>query len=380
MKKLVLLVVMSLLVIPATVTSTSATVKVAAAVEPAVGCEKGLPTAADYTVDLDRAPIRCEPGKPAAVPLKTKTTIKVGVPSAGFLELSSVIPMGMEKGEFAKENLEIETVPVTTVTAMQLLAQGSLDFYSSWDTSFFNLLGSGFKMTIPLSAFQTAPESRDGVWIRTDKVKNVKDLKGKTVATLAGFGTPAFYGMYSLMKKNGLKTTDITISRLDTANAPIALKNGAVDAALVNAPVWSQLGFDKDPTFKFLVGLFPPGEPGGGVAFGSRIQSSSMNEVRQAFIRAYVRTLSTYFRAGYKKNPQIVADLARIVKQPESTIASTPEIIFDYVYRDHTLEKTQDMFREAAVLNYPKNFKEKSILARDDLIKALSKPKTTTKK
>lgn len=375
MKKVVVVVAFALAVVPAAIGGASTRV----AGDLVAGCSKGLPD--DFSVNPKAEPVRCDVGYPLPVPLKEKVTIQVAQP--GLTENSAPLLMAIDKGEFAKENLDVQATQVATATAMQLLAQGKLDVFNSQDASFFNYLGAGFKLTNPVSGFYSSPDSKDGLWIRTDRGingKTLKGIKGKSIGSIAGAGSPVFLGTYDLLRKQGLTLKDISFSPIAATDVGLALKNGAVDGAMVISPVWAAAGLDKDPTFKMVVGFFPQGEPASGLVFGTRLQTANMKLVREAIIRVYVRTLSTYFRGDYKKDPKVVADLSRILKQPEATVTAAPAFVWDYVGKDGTLSKIQKMFREAGVLNYPKNINEKVILARDDLRNALSKPATTTKK
>jgi NitT/TauT family transport system substrate-binding protein len=70
--------------------------------------------------------------------------------------------------------------------------------------------------------------------IVSDKIKSVKDLKGKDVAVEAG--TVDHFLLLQGLKKNGLTAKDIQLKPLPTADAAAAFVAGKVDAVAVFAP------------------------------------------------------------------------------------------------------------------------------------------------
>lgn len=71
--------------------------------------------------------------------------------------------------------------------------------------------------------------------VRSDsKINSVKDLEGKKIAVLAG--TSSHYGVYELLKRNGIAADDKLIFDMAPPDAKIALAKGEVDAWAIWPP------------------------------------------------------------------------------------------------------------------------------------------------
>lgn len=331
------------------------------------GCESGW--VEDYTLDPDIPSARCEPGFPAPVPLKEKITLRVQM--TGSNEPALPLLIGIDKGEFAKENLEIEPVYMGSGDAMQLLAQGEVDIVTNLTGGTYNLINDDFPLTVVAAGFYQNPESQDGLWAKKDL--EIADLKGKIVAASV-FATTAFYGAYRGFQEAGFSFSDLQHLPVDTADGALALKNGAADAALVLGAAAVATGLDQDPNFHFLAPFYWPGEPDSGILIGPSSDTPEMEEAIVAFLRAYVRTISTYLAGDYKNDPAVQDDVARLLEIPLETLQSSPPYIFDYYYRDGTLTSMQEMFRDAEALTYECCIPESEYLDRTFLERALTRP------
>ena len=332
------------------------------------GCENGW--VEDYTLDPDVASARCEPGFPAPIPLKEKITLRVQTGS-GTSEPALPLIVGIDKGEFAKENLEIELVQMGSGDAMQLIAQGDLDIVTNLTGGTYNLMNEDFPLTVVASGFYQSPDSQDGLWAKKDL--EIADLKGKVVAASV-FATTAFYGSYRGFREAGFSFSDLQHLPVDTADGALALKNGAADAALVLGAAAVASGLDQDPNFHFLAPFYWPGEPDSGILIGPSTDTPEMEEAVVAFLRAYVRTISTYLGGDYKHDPAMQDEVARLMEIPLETLQGSPPYIFDYFYRDGTLTGIQEMFRDADALTYECCIRETDYLDRTFLERALTKP------
>ena len=68
-----------------------------------------------------------------------------------------------------------------------------------------------------------------------DKIKTIKDLKGKTIAS-NGPGSISTYEIGKVLETAGLTLADVEIKVIPFTQMGLALKNGAVDAALLIPP------------------------------------------------------------------------------------------------------------------------------------------------
>lgn len=81
----------------------------------------------------------------------------------------------------------------------------------------------------------TTTESPHKLVIRkASKIETARDLKGKKVATL--LGSAGQYWMYSYLKANGIKITDVQVINLQPADAVAALVRGDIDAFFLWEP------------------------------------------------------------------------------------------------------------------------------------------------
>jgi NitT/TauT family transport system substrate-binding protein len=79
----------------------------------------------------------------------------------------------------------------------------------------------------------------DGV-IATADIKTVADLKGKTVGL--DKSSTAYFFFLSVLQKNGLKESDVTINDMGSDDAGSAFISGKIDAAVTWEPYLSQAG------------------------------------------------------------------------------------------------------------------------------------------
>jgi len=90
-----------------------------------------------YTDQADRSssrPIaRCEPGAPAPQPLSERITIKLAAATKG--EYLAPVLLGIARGEFEKENLEIELIQLPFADAVAQMGQGGIDAAHGGDWS-----------------------------------------------------------------------------------------------------------------------------------------------------------------------------------------------------------------------------------------------------
>ncbi len=334
------------------------------------GCEHGLP--ADFAVDPNSSPARCEPGFPAPVPLAERQTITYATSSLSS-ENSFPFQFAIDQGEFEKENIEVKVETLPTTDQMQLLAQGQIDVATNYSAALFNLVQAGFPLTVPVSGNYSTVESKDGLWATTGL--EIDDFAGKTLAASV-VSTNAFYGAWRLLNEAGVSIQDINVLQVGQVPETVtALQNGAADAAFAIAPFWGALEAEPDK-YQFLAPFFPLGEPGAGLVFGSRLAEPENEELAAAILRAYVRTVSTYFAEGdWKTRPEMLEHGSRILDIPEETLALTPGTILDYVHREGTIQGTQEMFRDAGALDYEPadDIPEGDIIRRDLLQTVLTK-------
>ncbi len=94
------------------------------------------------------------------------------------------------------------------------------------------------------------------------------------------------------------------------------------------------------------------GEPLGGALYGPNLLQRDP-DAGVAFLRAYIRTVNTYFRGGYKADGAFVAELAKLLKVDADTLTAVPSLRMDWEIRKGTADRLQRAYRDAGVTEGP---------------------------
>ncbi|MFF0445282.1 ABC transporter substrate-binding protein [Streptomyces sp. NPDC004609] len=314
-------------------------------VKEVAGCTSGWTDPADLAAD--RKPARCDKGAPAPQPLakKKKLTIVSGTLSAEYV---APLVVAAEKGEFAKENLDVELKVLPTPDAVPLLAQGDIDAqWAAPEVAVMNGINGGFDIRWVAGNFSPDPASKSGMWVRLKDGESADHvpMAGRTMGTMIGKGSVIAYPMNTTLKKHGGGLDKIQFQQLGSADVLTAMKNGGVDSAWLLDPVWRKV--DGDPKYAFLGGQ-PLGEPLGGLLFGPKLLNDDV-DAGVALLRAYIRTVNTYFAGDYKKDEAFLDELSRLLKTDKAVLKSTPSLRMDWEIRGGTIDRLQKAYRDAGV-------------------------------
>ncbi|WP_338700269.1 ABC transporter substrate-binding protein [Streptomyces sp. Q6] len=295
----------------------------------------------------DRKPARCASGAPAPVKLgKTrKLTIATGTLSAEYV---APLEMALKKGEFAKEGLDVTLKVLPTPDALPLLAKGDIDAqWAAPEAAVMNGILGGFDIKWVAGNFSPDPKSRSGLWVRLKDGQSASHvpMAGRKLGTMIGKGSVISYPMNTALKKHGGGLDKIRFQQLGSADVLTALQNGGVDSAWLLDPVWRRI--DGDQRFAFLGGQ-PQGEPLGGLLFGPNLLKDDP-DAGVALLRAYIRTVNTYFPGDYKKDPAFVTELAALLKTDKDVLESTPSLRMDWEIRGGTTDRLQAAYKAAGV-------------------------------
>ena len=294
-----------------------------------------------------RRPARCSSGSPAPQPLaKTrKLTIATGTLSAEYV---APLEVAVDKGEFKKEGLDVTLKVLPTPDALPLLAKGDIDAqWAAPEAAVMNGVNGGFDIKWVAGNFSPDPKSKSGLWVRLKKGESAADVRmaGRRMGTLIGKGSVIAYPMQKALSKHGGGLDKIQFQQLGSADVLTALQNGGVDSAWLLDPVWRKV--DGDSRYAFLGGQ-PVGEPLGGMLYGRSLLHDDV-DAGVALLRAYVRTINTYFSGDYKKNETFVTYLAKLLKTDRSVLQSTPSLRMDWEIRAGTTDRLQTAYRAAGV-------------------------------
>lgn len=139
---------------------------------------------------------------------------------------------GIEKGIFAKHDLEIEATKFDTgIAESQALSGGSIDLAGMGAVlSNFPAQGGGKVIGVNDVEFDTAQ-----LWVAPDAgIDSVADLKGKEVLTTVG--TTAHVFLHNALKANGVDPSSVTVTNADMPSVTSAFVAGQADAVVVWVP------------------------------------------------------------------------------------------------------------------------------------------------
>ncbi|GAB2779886.1 ABC transporter substrate-binding protein [Streptomyces daliensis] len=315
-------------------------------ITPVKGCGKGAWT---DPADLapDRSPARCDKGAPAPQRLNKQREITI---ATGTLSAEYVAPLqvALEKGEFAKEGLDVDLKVLPTPEALPLLAKGEIDaLWAAPEAAVVNGINGGFGIRWVAGNFSPDPSSKSGLWARVRKGESAKsvELAGRKIGTMIGKGSVIAYPMDKIFAQHGADMNSVTFQQLGSADVLTAMTGGGVDSAWLLDPVWRKV--DGDSRYAFLGGQ-PVGEPLGGALYGPNLLRDDV-DAGVALLRAYIRTVNTYFAGDYKKDRAFVAELAKLLKQNADVLTSVPSLRMDWEIRKGTAARLQKAYRDAGV-------------------------------
>jgi NitT/TauT family transport system substrate-binding protein len=183
-------------------------------------------------------------GFPALAQQRTK--VKLGY--LHTLAVDGQIWTGIDRGMFAKHNVEFETVQFTTgLELFQAMIGGSIDMLATGAViSNFPARGQGKMFLVNNVEFATAQ-----LWVREDQgVKSFADLKGKKISTTTG--TTAHVFLDNALRANNIGAGDVEIVNQRMSEAVTSFISGAVPAVALWIP-FNITVKAKVPTARMLV-------------------------------------------------------------------------------------------------------------------------------
>ncbi|MDX3248095.1 ABC transporter substrate-binding protein, partial [Streptomyces sp. ME18-1-4] len=275
------------------------------------------------------------PPSPLAKP--RKLTLATGTLSA---EYTAPLQVALGKGEFEREGLDVTLKVLPTPEALPLLAKGDVDaLWAAPEAAVMNGVRAGFDIRWVAGNFSPSSHSKSGLWVRLKDGETAADVKmsDRRLGTMIGKGSVIAYPMEKALQRHGGDLDRIRYQQLGSADVLTALQNGGVDSAWLLDPVWRSV--DGKPDYAFLGGQ-PLGEPLGGLLYGPSLLSDDV-DAGVALLRAYIRTVNTYFVSDYKKDSAFVAYLAKLLKIDEAILRSTPALRMDWEIRSGTTDRLQ---------------------------------------
>jgi NitT/TauT family transport system substrate-binding protein len=302
---------------------------------------------------------------PISQPEKTKVRAAYVSSSGAFVALWTAV----EKGYFKEFGLSVEPVFTRTVSGVQAIVAGDVQFIYSACSQIMSARKAGADLTI-LAAM--VPYNLYLIASRPE-IKDLKQLVGKRVA-IAQFGDTTHLSARFALQQGGLDPESVTYLQIGgTPERLAALQSGSVDAALQSA---QSLEIIKNLGMNVLINLFERRLPycGSGIGVSKAFMKANPTTV-EAFMRGFAKgnafsregntvevksIMSKYMRIdvndrrlieAYNFYPRVVN--VRHPMIPEEGLAF---IIDELAYRDKTWREWKtDQFYDSSVIGRLKN-------------------------
>lgn len=171
------------------------------------------------------------------------TTATLETVRVGYLPVIIYAPLyvGIERGYFADEGITFDLQPIRSGNdAVVQLAANNFDVaMGGANVGLFNAVNRGLEFRLVAGMHGEEPPIATPLIIsanRTDELQTVADLAGKRVAVHA-FGAAIEYWLNEALAQGGLTMDDIQLEEVRFPDMPVALENGAIDAAVLTEPL-----------------------------------------------------------------------------------------------------------------------------------------------
>ncbi|HEY0614879.1 MAG TPA: ABC transporter substrate-binding protein [Candidatus Elarobacter sp.] len=300
---------------------------------------------------------------PTAIFAQARKALSIGyVPSTLF----APVFIAAEKGYLREAGFDPNLSPITAgADSMSLVAQGQIDVAAAaLSAAFYNAVNRGLEVKyVASTGYQPRRGRPSALLIRQDLYDGglrVPGLKGKKIGWIGNNGAASAYYVARILRKDGLRLTDIESLNIPNPEQQTALERKAIDALFTSAP------FSEDFAQKRLATIVaspPPGIAGSGIFFGPSLlrNHESASAVMSAFRKAAAEIVGNGFFA-----PANVETYAKYTKQPVEIIRAAPRYDFkpDLRIDQGTLEDMQREFVADNILTYKQPLNEVRLVAR----------------
>ena len=192
-----------------------------------------------------------------------------------------------------------------------------------------------------------------GLWCRSDSFSDPSnpdpaETQGMVWASAVGKGSTSIWSSATELQKRvpDFDITTVEVQQIPSSDIVTALQNGAVDCGILLDPLWLQVA--DDPAY-VLMATQVPGEPVGQISFGKNLLEDHP-EVGEAFVRAYLRTINTYYDGDYHSNADVMNEIAAQTGQDVAKMTQVPSLVFDWEFREGTTDAIQQFFIDVGVI------------------------------
>lgn len=282
------------------------------------------------------------------------TTVRVAhVPSTLF----SPLYIADAKGYFTERGLGVQLEAVQSgQDAIPLVASGRLDaLVAGFSAGMFNARNEGLEFQIVGSMGRQTGELDNSptsmIAAQTDyddgSLTSVADLRGKRIAAAGGPGATGGFLVASILAQADLTLTDVEIVNISTPDMPNALATGAVDAALISAPLSERVVSDGAGT---VIGVPEKDVSSTGVMYGPDFAASP---AAQPFFDALVAGAADLQGEGAtdEQNLQI---LAEATSQDLEVLRTAPKYTFDATLAPYpdTIDQMEEIWMAGGQITY----------------------------
>ena len=250
-----------------------------------------------------------------------KTEIKIGAASVGITYLPVILAKKL--GYFKDEGLDVTIAAFSGGSkALEAMLGGSTDLVAGAYSNTLTMAAKGQKL-VTVAAQEVCPGWIFGISKKSaDKIKTVQDLKGKRVGVSAP-GSSTHMAVSYILHKGGLKPEDVSVIGVgQAAGAVAAVRQGQIDALIVNDPVATML-----------------------VTEGSLVPMDEMRTAegnKKVFGADYPESSILATQAYIAKNPKTVQAVVKAIVRAEQWIAkSTSQQIVENVPAEYIVDDKQ---------------------------------------
>src|SRR5262245_36012745 len=266
-----------------------------------------------------------------------ETTVKIGLVKS----ISNAANLwGIEKGYFREVGIKLQLEELdTSANVLALLAQNQLQLIEGGiSAGYFN----GIEKNLPITIVMDRVSSPLGhnLMLRPDlkgQITRLSQLKGKVIAT-NGSGAVSTYEVGKMLETDGLMITEVEIKVMPFTQMAIAMRNKAVDAAIVIPPFTSQfLDQGHAVAFKDPDDLVKPHPMTIAVSMINTDWAKSNDRLVRNYYAAYLRAVRDYCNAyhggkdraamidlliktGTENRPQLLNEYPWPSRSPNGTI------------------------------------------------------------
>ncbi len=299
---------------------TTASSAATSATTAAAGASGGSPTTAAAAASSGS-------NTPAPQPLPTKTNVTIAIVSPA--EYLAPVYLGVDFGEFTKENLHVTITKLDFTDALTEMAAGRVQMLSAGASAgMFNEINLNQGFAQVGHTFDLIPNTKTGLFVRNQYLTpqgniNCADVPKMTFNySTGGLGSSIPYVIKPVLAKCGYTLTNVKHVALGGEDSYVALENGAVSFTYLNTPQ-SQEAYN---------GNFAKLLPDTGYSLASYMMSTKFlkqqPEVAAAILRGIMRTQRTYLQGDYHTNTQVVDAIASFTGVTPAQVQNQEVLLF----------------------------------------------------